>query len=284
MKITTIELYSAGNVSATLSLNDPSNASPYIVKALIGLDADEITPRYDGSSTGLVKNYNLTLERREIVMRLVLNPNYAGAQSYSSLRDQIYKVIASSRTGVLELRFKDGATTKATISGFVTKLEAPHTSEIPEIQITMECAEPMLENPTVTNVTTAGLTSPFTITDSVSTAPHGLEMGITFTNVVTAEFKIGNSSAFDWKFGVLLGDILNNSTVGFQIGDQLHINSRYNKRAIYIIRGGQTIHVADRIVANSSWPVLFPGANPMYITPTTWTWNYLRYYHAYWGV
>lgn len=279
MKITSVELHPANSSdTVVLSFRDPSRANPYLVKAIIGLDADAIIPRYYGvSGNSLKKFYNLSLESRQLAIRMGLNPSFSDNETYSDLRDAIYKIIASSRTGVLDIQFKNGSTVVASISGFVSKLEAPQFNKEQEIQLTLDCKEPMLKAPTATSIATAGLDPASTIlTDSVSTAPHGFKFEMNL--VVVASMKITDPTDASWSFEVVPDG-------GFLVGDVLHFSSELNNKYIYIVRGATTIYLADKISLGSFWPIMFPGANHFaFDNPTMFEWTSISYYNTYWGI
>src|SRR5690349_10437174 len=119
MKLTSIEIHPENSSDvAILSFRDPNTINPYNVKGITGLDADEIVPRSYGGS-GSFKFYNLSLLNREIVFKVGLNPRFSDHKSYSDLRDNLYRMISSSRTGKIQIQFKRGTDVIAVISGFV---------------------------------------------------------------------------------------------------------------------------------------------------------------------
>jgi hypothetical protein len=279
MKLTSVELHPKNSSEvAVLSFRDPRRANPYNVKAITGLDADEIVPRYYGGSLGSEKFHNLSLKKRTIVVRIGLNPSFANGKSFSDLRDAIYKVIHSSRTGTLGLQFKNGANVIAAISGFVTKLEAPLFNKEPEVQITVQCDEPMLKAPARINVDVTGLsTANAVITDDISTAPHGF---LFTANVLanTASMTIVDPDDLTWALEVI-------PPGGFLLGDVIHFSSELNNKYLYLVRGGSTYYLADVIVPSSVWPIFFPGENKLQISPSIkFAWASIEHYPTYWGV
>lgn len=145
MKLTSIEIHPTGSSEiAVLSFRDPGSVNPYNVKGITGLDAEAIVPKhYKGS--GSSNFYHMSLENREIAFRIGLNPRFSEYDTYSDLRDALYKMIASSRTGKLQLQFKNGIEVVAAISGSISKFETPLFDKTPEVQITITCDEPMLK-------------------------------------------------------------------------------------------------------------------------------------------
>lgn len=278
MKITSLELHPEGSSDvAVLSFRDPQGLNQYNVKDIVGLEADSIVSRYYGAS-GNSKFYNQSLEKRDVIIRIELNPNFTDLESYSDLRDALYKMIASSRTGKIQIQFKNGAVVTAAISGFVTKLEAPKFEKLQEIQITVNCDDPMLKALTPVAVVVAGLNPASThILDNKSTAPHGFSFNLAITANI-ASLIINDPTNPIWSFGIV-------PVGGFLNGDVLHFSSEYTNKYLYLTRGVATIYLADVITPGSVWPILFPNDNVFSIThPINVVWNTISYYPTYWGV
>lgn len=285
MKINNITI-SANGAGINLGFRDPEMDQEYVVKNIAGLDVDEITHRFYGSSQSSDKSfYEMTLQPRKVLIRLGLNPT--GAGTYSSLRDEIYKKIASSRTGEVTLALKFDATTIAVISGLVSKLEATHFDKKPELQMTLLCDDPILRSPTA--IVAATPTYPvdtLSITDSLSTAPHGFSFKVIAEDDGIPTLEIGQGTRFnwDWRFNVIVGSI--NGYAGFKEGDEIYFSSVEEDRYFYLLRSGSKIPLIDKIQPGSVWPMIFPGVNNFYVNTASAsiTWNDVKYYNAYWGL
>lgn len=276
MKLTGVEIHPANSSDvAVLSFRDPRGLNPYNVKAITGLDAEAIVSRSHGTS-GFA---DLSLENRDVVLRIGLNPDFSLNKSYSDLRDDLYKMIASSRTGKIQLQFMNGPDAVAAISGFVSKFEAAYFEKAPEVQLTVKCEEPMLKGLTSVSVPVTDL-EPYNtvISDDKSTAPHGFmfEMDISaYLNSIT----ITDPDDSSWSFEVV-------SLSGFIPDDVLVLSSEYNNKGVYVLRGGVTIiQLADVITPGSVWPMIFPGDNSFSFTNYEYlSWKSITYYPTYWGV
>lgn len=282
MKVTSVEIHASNSSNfITLSFKDPTHQNKFNVKDILGLDADEITPKfYSNSGVSNQKYYELGIRKRDVVVLISLNPNYAEGQSVSSLRDELYKLIASSRTGAVEIRFKNGEAVVAAITGFVTKYETVHFSQTPEVQMTVNCSDAMLKAIDEISVPVVGLDSQATVvTDDISTAPHGFRFGVKFTGNI-ADFSIQDLAAPTWAFEI---NLTGSPLVQFTPEDELHFSSEQNNRYLYLVRDLRIIHLVDRIIPTSVWPVLFPGANP-FKTSLLVEWDYITHYPTYWGV
>lgn len=281
MKVTNIDICSSnlGNI-INLNFRDPTSQSPYITKEIVGLDADDITPKYYASDMSDNKYYELALKKREIVVKISLNPNFAVGKTYATLRDDLYKLVQSSRTGSIQLRFNDGTTTKAAVSGFVTRFESPNFTKTPEVQLTISCNESMLKAVDQVNVPVEFLSEALTIiTDDESTAPHGVRFGVQFTDTVI-DFSIQDALPANWAFEV---NLTGSPLTEFVVGDELHLSSEANNRYLYLVRGFDIIHLVDRIIPTSIWPIMFSGDNQFMCSDFV-KWDYITYYPTYWGV
>lgn len=280
MKVTSVELHPAGSLEIiTLSFKDPRGLNSYNMKNIFGLDADEIISKYYGaSSVNTDKYYSLSVEKRELIIRINLNPKFEQGESFSNLRDALYKMIASSRTGLIEIKFKNDTEIMAVISGFITKLESPQFTKTPELQLKINPLDPMLKAPVRTNVDVSLITTTLAnILDVKSTAPHGFLFSVEFVTA-TASFKITDPNETGWAFEVTPAG-------GFLVGDVLFFSSEINNKYLYLMRAGVAYHLANTIIPGSFWPIIFPGQNSFTITnPSTVTWETLAYYPTYWGI
>ncbi len=276
MKITNIDLLSSdGTPTANFSFRDPGSTSPYIIKEIIGLDADEIVPKFYGlSQSSSSKYYSLSLEEREIVLSIALNPQFSTGGSYSALRDTLYRGIAASRTGKVRLWFNNGLNVIAELYGFVTKFESVHFSKSPEVKITIRCEDPILKSVNPVSLDTSAFGILPIIVDSLSTAPHGFEFAITFTEN-SSSFVIHDHVTPEWSLTI---------TYDFLAGDKLYFSSRHDEKFLYLERNAATILLVDKILINSVWPIIFPGTNNFHIESGTFSWIYLIHYLSYWGV
>lgn len=280
MRVTSVELHPAGSSAvAVLSYRDPGRQNPYNVRVITGLDADEIIPRYYGGS-GSTLFYNLSLEKRNIVVRVALNPRFEEDESYSSLRDQLYKFISSSRSGLVQLQFKDGNNAVAAISGLITKLEAALFEKNPEIQISIRCDEPMLKALDPVSVDVTSLDEAHTIIDDpLSTAPHGFAFKVGLTGVIPS-FRITDPNDLSWSF-----EMVASAYGGFAGGDEIHFSSEPNNKYLRLARGGSVFNFAEGIIAGSLWPILFPGETHLALdSPANINWIEISHYPTFWGV
>ena len=293
MRTTNVAMYSPNSTEPiTFSLGDKLSSEQYLIRGIVGLDAEEITPKFYGfGSVSKSRFYNFGLKARDIVMRIVLRPRFNLGESYSDIRDNLYRVISANRSGLVTLHFNADATNVARVQGFITKFEAGYFNKEPEVQITIRCDDPLLRaiNPVhIEPDDIEGLPAldypNVNISDTRSTAPHGFVMKINFKGTTKNFIMQDDPINPDWFFRIKHpdDDLL---VEDFRAGDVLYFSSETSNKYLYMTRAGATYHLIDRILAGSVWPIIFPGENKFFfLEPATFDWEYFEYYPAYWGV
>lgn len=281
MKLTSVEIH-APNTSTVINLSfrDPTLTNPYNIKGIVGLDADELVSQFYSTATNsLTKFNNISLLKRNIVLRIGLNPRYDQIESYSSLRDAVYKMLASSRTGRIQLYFMNKTDTIATLSGFVSKIETTLFEQVQEIQITVKCDDPMLKSPSPVSIDITGMPlTNFVVQDNVSTAPHGFKYEIELLANLASVLTMSDPTNPSWFFTMTPG-------WGWLSGDVISFSSEYNNRYAWLIRSGIVYQLGEYLIKGSVWPILFPGSNTFTFTnPTSLKWRSMSHSYNYWGV
>lgn len=278
---------------ANFNLTSLNFDDPYILKNLEGLGVDNLQPQYTGlSSLAVNKFYNMKQQERELTLTIGLNPHYYTTNTLgSTLRDLFYKAIHSSdRTGLIQIRFNNAGSTVCAISGFVKSIKAPVFGDSQDIEVVLTCQDAQLKS--LTRVVTTGTpmvspattTSPavaagsITITDSLSTAPHGFLFNLQFT-AGGPSFSISQLSNL-WGFAI---------TYPFLSGDQLWFSSEIGNSYVYVIRSGVTTYLNDKLTLEPAWPLIFPGTNSFTTSSPSFTFPVSTkplpsYYTTYWGV
>lgn len=281
MKLTSVEIHAQNSPFVlTLSFRDPGLKDAYNVKAIVGLDADEIVSQYYSTATNsLTKFNNLSLLKRSVTFKIGLNPRWDLNENYSNLRDNVYKILSSSRTGRIQVYFKNGDIVVATLSGFVTKLEAPQFEQVQEVQMTMKCDDPVLRAPSPVNIDTTGMGfTNIIVQDDISTAPHGFKFELELVSNLAAILTMNDPTDPSWVFSMTSG-------WGWLSGDVISFSSEVNNRYAYLLRSGSVIHIGEYLIKGSVWPILFPGKNTFAFTsPASLKWRSMSHSYNYWGV
>lgn len=282
MRLTSVQMLSPDSSQPiTFNLRDVNASDRYSVRQILGLDADDIVSKFYGKGLQSGKKmYDMRLKPRDIVLRIVLQPNFRLDESPATLRDDLYRTISAVRSSGVNLQFKSGATVVANIAGFITKFEVPYFTKLPEVQITVHCDDPLFRSitPVVMKPADMSAANPTLIPDSLSTAPHGFSFQVTMTGTL-ASFTIQDVvSSPDWKWTVTPAG-------GFLSGDKLYFSSEFSNKYCYMVRGVTTTHLLDKIAQTSVWPTIFPGQNSFhFVNRALFNWNTLSFLAAYWGV
>lgn len=284
MRLTTVAISTARSneeVEFALGTRDPRQR--YVVRSIVGLDADELVPKFYGF--GLVsgrKHYEYTMPKREIVIRVYLNPIFSINEGVDEIRKRIWRLISSSRDANLMLEFRSGSSTLAAINGKITKMEVAYFAQTPELQVTVECPDPMFRsiNPVdfpIEELPTA--TNPVRFSDGASTANHGLSFKVKFT-AITATFVVqDHATTPEWKFQVT-------PSSSFQVNDELWVSSEYGQKQVFWNKASETdIDIVDKVTNDSVWPQVFPGLNELYFPQlASFDWLEFKFYSAFWGL
>lgn len=280
MRVTDISILANEVEVLSCSLRKQSASSRYIIKSIQGLDAEDLVPKFSGS--GLVsgkKFHDFGILPRTLVMNMVLNPRFILHETYSSIRDEIYRAVSSTRNGMVEVQFHDAGSTVAHLWGFITKIEVEHFEQQPEVTVTLRCDDGLLRGiaPVVLGAADIAAANPIIFTDTISTAPHGFRFEIEFT-ATEASFTIRDGVDDDWEFIVT-------PSGGFLSGDVLTFSSEPGGSELYYVRSAATTHLLDKVDVSSVWPIIFPGANYFEFDELgSFTWNSVSWDTAYWGV
>lgn len=283
MRITDIEIEAEDTQVAKFSLSNPKPTDRYLAKAVYGLDADELIPKHYGFGAGVdgLPYYRVGMKPREIVMRLVLNPLWDIGETYSEVRDDLYRAISRSRNGELKLVCRAGATNVAWIKGHITKFEVPLFNKDPELQITILCDDPFFRSETSFEYLDGDFdgTGYISLADDISTAPHGVDMCVTI-DTQAATFTIQDDDPYNWQFKI-------EPDTDFLVNDKIFIVSEHGRKECYMDRSATFTQLMDKIVPGSKWPQVFPGDNQFYIPnrlSSGLTIDYVRYNSVFWGV
>jgi hypothetical protein len=216
----------------------------------------------------------MRVKQRNIVLKLRLNPQLQDGETPSSLRDNLYKVIAKGRTGLVDLRLMNEGEPVAHIYGMVNKFEVDIFSPEPAVQLAIKCEDPIFRG--FFDVTPTVDINDAAITDDISTAPHGFDMVILFNANVASPFIIqGKGGTNEWPFQI---------NYAFQTSDLLHMTTTDGARQLYVIRAGVVTQLMDKIALGQVWPQIFPGENLIDFPNVNITMQSFTYKHHFWGV
>lgn len=278
MNVDSIVIYN-GLDQIELNLNVASTSNPYILAGASGLDPDELVSSYYSQSlqSSSQKFYNMSLKKRTVSLKLALNPNYKSNQSYSSLRDRLYRFISATRESFVEIRFLNQGLITGLLKGRVIRLESDLMNKNQTVTISIDCEYPIIRSQNRVSVSTSilnGSKAISNITDNLSTAPHGFLFSISITGPVLQSYRFVDLYE-KWLF-----------RLDYQLltGDTLEVCTEEDNRYARVIRSGIRTNLIDKMSTDSVWPVMFPGLNEFAYNITNYTWNEFSYYTSYWGI
>lgn len=258
---------------------DTRMQTPFVVKSMSGLDALDIASSFAGFSADSTAYFDKGLPKRTIIMRLGLNPTFRNARSHSDLRDELYRIISADRTGRIVVNFCLDEHKIAQVEGSITKLETNHFEKSPEAQVTIVCDDGLLRSPTVNNIDVSTFGRVFSVTDCISTAPHGFYVEFNMLAVDNQfTFKSPNS-VFSFSY---LGNFEKQSLTP---NDRIKIWSDPRNRDVRLLSNGVEKSILELLSGRmgSNWPVLYPGKNQFELITNAQVVKF-EYQEVFWGI
>src|SRR5688500_7127761 len=107
MKLSSVTLSSVGSTEElVLGVAEYGSNCPYLVKGIVGIDAEDIVPKFYARGLQSDKKfYEYTMKPRDVVIRIGLNPIFRINEDVSSIRDNVYRLISADRSGLLQIQF-----------------------------------------------------------------------------------------------------------------------------------------------------------------------------------
>lgn len=262
-----------------LNLNANAGANGYILKDSVGFAPPALVSVVEGFDQYGIPIMGSIPEKREIALKIGLNPQLG--QTYSSLRDALYKYIDRS----VFVKLMNDAKVIAQTSGYIRQFDATHFSNLPDIQMTIECETGEFSSPVELVIPTSEVNTLHPIINyEEGTAPTGMEL--TFTVTASHDgFSISNHSRF-WHAGE--GDVSNVFQMSYPLitGDVVTFCTQPRDKHITLVRSLVTYDLAGYINAGAVWPKLYSGVNTFdWDFSSSWmTWTSATYIPKYWGV
>lgn len=253
---------------------------PYVVKGIAGLDAIDIVANFDGFGEGSTAYFDLVLPKRTVILSLGLNPVFRNARTYSDLRDELYRLVGSDRTGKVLIHFCLDDDKLATVKGAVAKIETAQFDQTQEAKITLVCDDGILRSTTVNEVDVSSFGRTFFVRDYISTAPHGFYMEVRMKEASNSFTLKETYSVFSIHKVSLEPNVL-----GFKENDVLKISTDRNDRWVKLLSAGKEISITEYVEGfrGARWPVLYPGRNRFELISNAELVK-LEFKEAFWGI
>lgn len=262
----------AGTTTIDLPVVGAQPTDPFTLKFASGLGPPKIDLTIDDYSGdgGLYRSKHS--QKREIVLRIGINPDYTDPDPVGVRRDLLYHLLSPSATAdYVVFHFIDSVRDPLLVSAYVETFEMPVSSKEAEVQITFICPNSYLHaEDSVTTDYSVGNTLTIDYPGSAKTGFHG---AIQLTADASWVQLTNGAKFMRFEGSWLSGDVIKFSThLGF--------------KSIERIRSAVYTDALQTLTSTSSWLFLHRGINQLvvtasagapYITPTTYT-------PEYWGI
>ena len=275
-----------------LNVNSMAGENGYILKVADGIEPPVFLAVVEGYDVNGVSVMTSVPQTRDIGFRIGLQPHLG--QSFSDLRDDLYKLISRS----IYVRFMHGADIVAQGVGFIKQFDSSHFVNLPEVAIIVECQDGSFSAPRPVAIPLEEIQTVDPIINyTEGTAPTGLDLQFSvhapFGQLVDALAVTPSPTSFNIteysKFWAMSGAEVHNVfqvNYPFLPGDVINMSTYPKKRRITVTRSGAVIDLAGYVNAGAVWPKVFPGVNAFHWTlDSSWmTWVSATYTPRFWGV
>lgn len=270
--LTKIQLVADANVIDIPILD--YNHDPYVLKAQTGLDPPDIDV-FVADKVGHGGVYKgRRVPKRQVVLRVGMNPNYGVADPVGVLRDNLYSTLDTLTNGLIDIRLVDTVRPTITIQAIVEKFESPSSNQEVEVQITFICPQPFFT----------------TLADVVST-PNTNTINVTYEGTASVGF-VASISPLPSHLGNLV------TITKTQTGESIRFTGDTNTTYIYMLdtrEGSRSVKLSiSGVVSNAlhtlqteyDWLRLTKGLNTFTVTSSSGapTFSSFSYRPAYWGL
>lgn len=250
----------------------------FILKAVDGLGPPEVDVSISDPTYGAPGYQGRRPQRREIVMRVGLNPDWSINQNPADLRDILYTLLSPGVGDMIRILLMNDSSVAAVTEGYVKKIEMTAFAKDPEAQITIACKSAYLWAQDRTYVDLTGLSKNYPQIYNGGTAPTGLHAEMTYT----ADYE-GEQS---FKFSAI--DFGGTKSVWFKetlkLGDKLIIDTRPGFYEVSRTRNDVKKNLLYALQGDSAWISLYPGANSLSITHGSFDWDVFFFTENFWGI
>lgn len=237
----------------TLSLPLQPTTPGYTIREIEGLDPVKSTivstafAQLDGSQFQSARR-----ENRNIILKVGLEPYFAGGSTVASLRSALYTYFMPKTSVELTFYIDDVAT--YSIQGTVESCESSLFSKDPEMTISILCFDPNFTalSPVTVNGNTVADTTEQTITVAGS-----VETGYVFT--LSVNRSISGFSIYKRRpdGSIVQMDV----TMALASGDVVKISTEPKNKYATLTRSGSTSSILYAVSNNAKWGPLYPGVN-----------------------
>lgn len=241
------------------------NDDKYYVKNISGLEPPDRNVAIAATAAG-GKFQGVTIEDREVVVLIGLNPDEEKGETVKLLRDNLYTMLYTGYDPKVDIQLIAGIFPVYHEFAYVSKFEAAIFDANPVVQITFTCLNPTFRAYSAITYNPSELSQTAPNVYNMGTAETGFQFAVKFTDDMNGWYikqadRQSIGMIFDMQFHD--GDVLSVSTIPGQ--KYIHWNKHRGK-----------VHNKLGILTTSSeWIQLHPGSN-RFVVPkklSKWDWK-----------
>lgn len=241
------------------------NDDKYYIKNVTGLEPPTRNVAISRTASG-GKFQGVTVEDREVVVLLGLNPDYEAGETPQFLRDNLYTLLYTGYDPKVDIHLMNGITPLAREYAYVTAFEEALFDANPAVQITLTCLNPTFRAFFPHSYAPDELSETYPDVYNFGTAETGFQFAVKFTDDMNGWYiKTAEDQNVGMVFDMLFheNDVLSVST----IPGQKYVHWKKHR--------GKVQNKIGILKNNAEWIQLHPGHNH-FVVPAKlakWEWN-----------
>lgn len=253
------------------------NNDKYYVKSISGLEPPGRTVAIAHTASG--GNFQgVTIEDRELVVLIGLNPDWDKGETPKMLRDNLYTMLYTGYDPKVDIQLIAGIFPIAHEVGYITKFEATLFDANPAVQLTFTMLNPTFSEFGPSSYSPGDLSEKSPNIYNYGTAETGFKFAVKFTGTKNGWYI---KQAANQRFGMTFD-------MTFHSGDVLAVSTIKGQRYVHWSKHrGKVKNKLDILSGDSEWIQLHPGNNHFLVPKKTSDWDWkgrLSYTVQYAGV
>ncbi len=242
-----------------------TNEQKYYVKSVDGLQPPDRDVAIAATASG-GKFQGVTVQDREIVVLIGLNPDWEKGETPAFLRDNLYTMIYTGYDPKIDVQLLAAGFPIFHEFAYVSKFEASLFDANPAVQITLTCLNPTFRAFQPTSYAPADLSETNPNIYNWASAETGFQFAVKFTDTKNGWFiKQADHQSIGMTFDMTFHD-----------GDVLAVSTIKGNRYVHWNKHrGKVQNKLGILTGDSEWIQLHPGKNH-FIVPkkvSTWDWK-----------
>lgn len=275
-----VRLSGLSDVDLRIGYASPSDL--FILQGIDGMGPSDINVSISNTLNQGGVFQNKTNQLKQPVIRIGLNPDFSSGMTAADLRDILYGLLSNGTDDkvIMKLVKLNSSGTfvseAARVEGWVSKFEEVPFSKDPQVQITLECIDPMWKAPAEVTATVSGTLPTITVTNQ-GKAAAGFYMKVTFNANLSSWQLTKGTKKMLWTYENGAGSLFSTWILEFSTVPG-------NRYARLDTGGGVIVNMLSDLSWDSDWLQLAPGVNSFTSSSSSITVNSFKYTPKYWGV